>query len=452
MQRLLKIAGIWLEGQQNHDCGIVYKGIVLPYQERCCSLLNSKLWSSSSRLERETDHVLAWFLEDATFVAPPIPPLNFNVYCPYEMKVVIAATFALTAASRVLSASDVPRPRGVGPEFSKHYKAASSFKCINNPDITLELSQVNDDYCDCPDGSDEPGTSACSHLNDTLALPGFYCKNKGIYSNESITGQGICLQSPGHTPTYVPFTHVNDGVCDYDLCCDGSDEWEGIGEKCPDKCKEIGQDWRKQNEQRQKALGIATKKRKELVTEAGRLKKEVEDRIKTLKTQITSVEIKVQNLEQEFAETEKREKARVVRAPKEGGKMGLLVTLAKQRTEELRTNLERVVKERDEAQSRLKELESMLTTFKEEYNPNFNDEGVKRAVRAWEDYAARDKPVEDLAIERELKEVLKEDSENGLTWTDYEHEESDTDVCEFCLRFIQQSTKGEITDFRPTST
>lgn len=158
----------------------------------------------------------------------------------------------------------------------------------------------------------------------------------------------------------------------------------------------------------------------------------MEDRIQTLKTQITSVEIKVQNLEQEFAETEKREKARVVRAPKEGGKMGMLVTLAKQRTEELRNNLERVVKERDDAQSRLKELESMLTTFKEEYNPNFNDEGVKRAVRAWEDYAARDKPLEDLAIERDLKEVLKDDTENGLIWTDYENEESEADLCEFC--------------------
>lgn len=239
---------------------------------------------------------------------------------------------------------------------------------------------------------------------------------------------------------------MNDGVCDYDLCCDGSDEWEGIGDKCPDKCKEIGQEWRKQNELRQKALGAATKKRKELITEAGRLKKEVEDRIQTLKTQITSVEIKVQNLEREFAETEKREKARVVRAPKEGGKMGVLVTLAKQRTEELRTNLERVVKERNDAQSRLKELESMLTTFKEEYNPNFNDEGVKRAVRAWEDYAARDKPAEDLAIERDLNEVLKEDSENGLTWTDYENEESGADLCEFCLRFILRSTKRERRD------
>jgi protein kinase C substrate 80K-H len=193
--------------------------------------------------------------------------------------------------------------------------------------------------------------------------------------------------------------------------------------------------WRKQNEFRQKAFTAAARRRKELLADAGRRRKEVEDRIVTLKTEVQGSEIKLEALEKDLVEVERREKAKVVRAPKEGGRMGMLVTLAKQRTEELRSSLERVKAERDDAQSRLQELEDMLTTFKEDYNPNFNDEGVKRAVKAWEDYAARDKAPVEAAQDRDLAEILKDDSENGLNWSDWqdEHKESDIDVCKFVI-------------------
>jgi len=38
---------------------------------------------------------------------------------------------------------------------AKYYKAADTFVCINNPNIKISASSVNDDVCDCPDGSDE---------------------------------------------------------------------------------------------------------------------------------------------------------------------------------------------------------------------------------------------------------------------------------------------------------
>ena len=312
---------------------------------------------------------------------------------------------------------------------AKFYKDTTAFTCINNPDISLDLSRVNDDYCDCPDGSDEPGTSACSYLsplspkqpsrfasgktNDSQALPGFYCKNKG------------------HIAGYVPFTNVNDGVCDYELCCDGSDEWDGVGgTKCEDRCAKIGKEWKKQDEARQKSLSNASKRRKELVTEAERLQKEVEDRIQTLQVQVKSHEIKVEALTRTLAEVERSEKGKVVRGAGKGGKLGVLTALAKDKVNELTDNLRTVKGERDAAKSKVGELETILKRFKEEYNPNFNDEGVKRAVKAWEDYAAS-QPVEqdNSARDRDVEDLLNPESEAAIKWADFEaDDESDVEL------------------------
>ena len=179
-------------------------------------------------------------------------------------------------------------------------------------------------------------------------------------------------------------------------------------------------------------MGVAAKRRKELATEAARLRQEVLNRIETLETQVKSAEVKISGLQRDLEETERLERGKVVRKPKEGGKLGSLVQLAKDRLLELREALIEVRGERDIGRERVQELEAILKTFKEEYNPNFNDEGVKRAVRAWEDYAAKDKvPIGSEARDRDLDEIAKSEDEAGaIKWADYaEEEESDADVC-----------------------
>lgn len=314
---------------------------------------------------------------------------------------------------------------------------SDSFTCISNPSITIPFSRVNDDFCDCPDGSDEPGTAACSYLsqlsppqyhpgpdtaaaaiNTTLALPGFYCKNKG------------------HIPSYIRFESVNDGKCDYDVCCDGSDEWAHVGGlKCEDRCKEIGKEYRKHEEVRQKAYQAALKRKKSLVTEAARLRREVELRVHDLETNLKAFQVKVQDAAENLKEVERREKLRVVRGEasgKGGGKLGVLVGLAKSRVNELRAQLEKTRKQRDSMLQRVTELEGLLSALKEERNPNFNDEGVKRAVRGWEDYAARETDDHwSEAEDRDLAAVLQEDTEaNGINWAEFENapEEPESDV------------------------
>jgi protein kinase C substrate 80K-H len=89
------------------------------------------------------------------------------------------------------------------------------------------------------------------------------------------------------------------------------------------------------------------------------------------------------------------------------------------------------ISKRDIARQKVKQLEGILETFKEEYNPNFNDEGVKRAVKAWEDYAAQRDSGETIiaAADRDIDEISKPDTETeGINWAEWEAEEEESDV------------------------
>lgn len=249
----------------------------------------------------------------------------------------------------------------------------------------------------------------------TVALPGFYCKNKG------------------HVPAYIPFTVVNDGVCDWEVCCDGSDEWAGAGGvKCEDKCAVMGKEYKKKEAEREKAASAAGKRRVELVKEAADIKAGLKQRIEALGREIQDLQVKTNDAKRKYEDVERRERGKVVSGGGEKAtKVSVLAGLAKRRVEELREALIETVHKRDAAREKVKELEGILQTFKEEYNPNFNDEGVKRAVKAWEDYVAtRDSGEPDVAAsDRDIDEISKPDSETeGINWEKWETEEEDSDV------------------------
>jgi hypothetical protein len=115
--------------------------------------------------------------------------------------------------------------RGVAPEWVATYQSAAEagvWRCEQRGGGGSEIAAaaIHDDYCDCADGSDEPGTSACAGL--LLGVPllrhGFYCAS------------GLTLVSGG---ARIVASRVDDGVCD---CCDGSDEAPGA---CADRCGEV---------------------------------------------------------------------------------------------------------------------------------------------------------------------------------------------------------------------
>ena len=107
-------------------------------------------------------------------------------------------------------------PIGSHPETWERYNLSiniekQTFECFDGSKI-ISLKSLNDNYLDCSDGSDEPGTSAFP--NGT-----FFCKNDGIASQ------------------IIPKWSIGDGICD---CDDGSDEVLEFGEnKCNEHVKEI---------------------------------------------------------------------------------------------------------------------------------------------------------------------------------------------------------------------
>eukprot|EP00930_Biecheleria_cincta_P063283 TRINITY_DN48803_c0_g1_i1.p1 TRINITY_DN48803_c0_g1~~TRINITY_DN48803_c0_g1_i1.p1 ORF type:complete len:512 (+),score=102.42 TRINITY_DN48803_c0_g1_i1:67-1602(+) len=104
--------------------------------------------------------------------------------------------------------------RGVSPDEQSRYACEGepcTFACLAGTKTSIPFSAVNDQFCDCEDGSDEPGTSACAGQDKTL----FYCANVG----------GV--------PRMIYTSRVDDGICD---CCDGTDEVRH-GLQCPNNCE-----------------------------------------------------------------------------------------------------------------------------------------------------------------------------------------------------------------------
>lgn len=155
----------------------------------------------------------------------------------------VSFTFGIADAIRGVSFADNSKYAGTG----------GLFRCLADGSV-FPISVVNDDFCDCTDGTDEPGTSACAGHRGTL----FYCPNEGSAAS------------------YLYASRVNDGICD---CCDGSDEWLREEVACPNQCKEEGDVMRKEQgmreAERQRGLDIRQRLMESLIGERRNLQQDL---------------------------------------------------------------------------------------------------------------------------------------------------------------------------------
>ncbi|KAF3988763.1 hypothetical protein FT663_03851 [Candidozyma haemuli var. vulneris] len=246
---------------------------------------------------------------------------------------------------------------GVSPENQHLYQPNSNGKwaCLSDPSIELNLEQINDDICDCPDGSDEPGTAACSSIR---SKEGFYCSNEGYF------------------PGYIQNFKVNDGVCDYEVCCDGSDEW-ATG-KCPNKCDVVKKQFDEYVAETRAELGRGLRTREEFVKKAERAKSVVAQKLEKIQEEIAAIEAQIKN------ENDKLSRAKNV-AESDSNEESYTKELS-DLTSQLSDYIKNSVTSEEKSKSTISKLEGLLNDLVEKYNSNDDGSSVKQCINQFKEY------------------------------------------------------------------
>ncbi|ORY00840.1 hypothetical protein K493DRAFT_256088 [Basidiobolus meristosporus CBS 931.73] len=279
----------------------------------------------------------------------------------------------LTLSHATVTLNKVDPLLGV-PESKKalYTSVEGTFRCLDGSK-TIPYHSVNDDYCDCPDGSDEPGTSACP--NST-----FHCKNLG------------------HMPLEISSSRVNDGVCDPE-CCDGSDEYNGFIE-CPNICEEVGRKYHEEMSERNRVQLEGGKVKAGYIATGTRLKRTRKAELAHLKNRLVELTSKVEELKAVKDKMEEEEKY-------------AKINWKQKYAQKKRKSAEKITSLRDRIQlleGQIDTLTGILKDLKENHNQNYHDLAVKSAISGYDEFTSA--------------------QDSAAYFEDYDYDEDDLDVVE----------------------
>ena len=169
-------------------------------------------------------------------------------------------------------------------------------------------ARVNDDYCDCQGGEDEPGTAACSHLSGSSAGGGSGA-TPATAGSAAQPGYFFCPNA-GARPMNIYHSRVGDGICD---CCDGSDEATGPAAStpsaCANTCASVGQEWRADQMRARDTLRNGISARREYISRGAEMSTNTATRQEMLREELQALQAKTETLDQRKKEAEEEEKS-----------------------------------------------------------------------------------------------------------------------------------------------
>lgn len=196
----------------------------------------------------------------------------------YGIQFTVVLSVSLSILLGHVAGSKVLQIRGIPVAKNPLYSPDRDFQCLDGS-LLIPFSKVNDNYCDCADGSDEPGTPACTNGF-------FYCENSG------------------YMPRYIPSTWINDGVCD---CCDGSDEYSA--KECLNNCNELGREARLEQQKAEELVREGNKIRVEMTAKGKQLKNDYHAQLVKLRADYQEAELVKKEKELLKNQAEERESA-----------------------------------------------------------------------------------------------------------------------------------------------